>query len=345
MTTSNAINAQTLSAWVTRLAGQRVLIVGDVILDEYVTGKSERLSREAPIPVLEFVSREYIAGGAANPAANIVTLGSAAVQVGIVGDDASATHLRAILAERGIDTSALVTVRDRPTTLKTRVLAQMGLRFPQQVARVDTLSRTAIDPTTQARIIAHLSDQMATTDALLVSDYHNGLLTPALVAAVQDHARAHNVPLFVDAQGALHKYRGYDVVKCNADDAMTALGRDLRTDADFASAVRDLYCDLAITGAMVITRGAEGATLLTDADADAVHCPSPQVRAVYDTVGAGDTSIAVLALARVAGASYVEAVTLANYASGIVVQHVGNYTPSPQELAQAIHTEAPTQNG
>src|SRR5689334_2372628 len=130
-----------LKALIPRLANHRVLVAGDVILDEYVTGTAGRMSREAPIPVLEFKERRYIPGGAANPASNIVALKSQAVQAGIVGDDSAAQHLRDELNQQGMDTSALVVCADRPTTLKTRILAQMGLRFPQQVARVDTLSR------------------------------------------------------------------------------------------------------------------------------------------------------------------------------------------------------------
>jgi len=326
---------QSLQQFIPRLANQRILVLGDVILDEYITGKAQRMSREAPIPVLEFQSRRYIPGGASNPANNIVALGSQALQIGIVGADDTAQHLRQALDEQGIDTSGLVTCADKPTTLKTRILAQMGLRFPQQVARVDTLSRTDIDPSTEAQVLAIVQQNLPSAGALLVSDYRNGLLTERLITAVRESAQAAKVPLFADAQGALEKYRGFDLVKCNADDAAEVLRRDLVTDADFATAAAELAQAHDLRGAMVITRGSDGATL-AEVDDTITHAPAPKVSDVYDTVGAGDTWIAVATMAHLAGASYSEAVTLANFASGIVVQHLGNYTPSPAELLQAV---------
>ncbi len=329
---------ENLSALIPKLASHHLLVLGDVILDEYITGKAQRMSREAPIPVLEFQSRQHIPGGASNPASNIVALGSSALQIGIVGADDTAQHLRDALQERGIDTSGLITCAEKPTTLKTRILAQMGLRFPQQVARVDTLSRTEIDAATEATVLSMVGQHLAKADALLVSDYRNGLLTKSLVDAVRERAQSANVPLFADAQGALEKYQGFDLVKCNADDAAEMLRRDLVSDTDFADAATELCKAHELRGAMVITRGGDGATLATAAG-DVAHIPAPRVSDVYDTVGAGDTWIAVATLARIAGADFRDAVRLANYASGIVVQHLGNYTPSPEELLRAV-TEA-----
>jgi rfaE bifunctional protein kinase chain/domain len=327
------MSLQTLTSLIPKLAQHRILVAGDVILDEYITGTPGRLSREAPIPVLEFKERRYIPGGAANPASNIVALGSEAVQAGIIGEDAMAAQLRQALQDRGIDAAALVTCADRPTTLKTRLLAQMGLRFPQQVARIDTLSRTPILPETEQAILAHIRAELPTVQAVLFSDYQSGMLTPSLVTAVRNDAG--DKLLTADAQGALEKYHGWHVVKCNADDARDYLRRDLQTDAEFAAAAHALCQQLQLTGAMVITRGAAGATL-AQADGTIQHCPAPAVSDVFDTVGAGDTAIAVLTLALLAGAAFGDAVMLANVASGIVVRHVGNYTPTPQELQAAL---------
>jgi D-glycero-beta-D-manno-heptose-7-phosphate kinase len=317
-----------------------VLVLGDVILDEYVYGRATRMSREAPIPVLEFQQRRYIPGGAANPASNIVALGGTATQIGVIGDDEAGQHLTIALGQHGINTTGLLTCTDRPTTLKTRIMAQMGLRFPQQVARVDTLTRQPIDANTEAQVIERLDACISgrSVDTVLVSDYQAGLLTPSLVKAVENRLFG-NAFLAADAQGALEKYRRFDLVKCNADDASTYLRRDLNTDADFAAAARALQQQLGIMGAMVITRGADGATV-AEANGPVAHCPAPLVSDVYDTVGAGDTAIAVMTLAIVAGAGYVDAVRLANVASGIVVRHVGNYTPSPAELLAALDANA-----
>jgi rfaE bifunctional protein kinase chain/domain len=325
-----------LIALIPQLANRRILVLGDVILDEYITGRAERMSREAPIPVLEFMSRRYIPGGAANPASNIVALGSKAIQVGIIGDDETATQLKRELQQRGIDSSALVTVKDKPTSLKTRILAQMGLRFPQQVARIDTLSRQPISEADQQEIFTIVQDNIYRVDAILVSDYHNGLLTATVVEQVKIIAQDARIPLFVDAQGNLENYRGYDVVKCNADDARDYLRREITSTAQFDAAANELYASLGLTKAMVITRGGDGATI---ANGGVEHIPAPHISDVFDTVGAGDTWIAVLTLANVAGASLADAALLANIASGIVVRHVGNYTPSPVELVKALESD------
>ncbi|GAB4525001.1 MAG: bifunctional ADP-heptose synthase [Anaerolineae bacterium] len=316
-----------------RMANRRVLVLGDIFLDEYLIGKATRMSREAPVPVLEFESRRLLPGGAGNPAANITALGSQAVQIGVVGDDAMGTQLREVLRARGIDTSGIITDANRPTTVKTRIMAQMGLRFPQQVARLDRLSRDPISAEIQAQIMQAVRDQLTAADAVLFSDYQTGLLTSELVNGLRTMAAG--VLLTADAQGELAKYAGFTLVKCNADEARTYLQRDLVSDEDFNRAACDLYDALELTGAMVITRGAEGITLGM-AGGTTHHSPAPLVTDVYDTVGAGDTTIAVMALALTAGAQMAEAAALANYASGLVVRRVGNYAPSPEELRRAL---------
>jgi len=332
-------NPADLAAWIPRLAGQRICVVGDVILDEYVTGRAARLSREAPIPVLEFESRDYIAGGAGNPAANIATLGSHAGLIGVIGADAEGTTLRSVLLARGIDVSGLVIDADRPTTLKTRLLAQMGLRFPQQVARIDRLSRQPIRRPIETALLHQITTALPTADAVLFSDYHGGLITKRLITAAQSSGRLTTA----DAQGELTKYTGCAIIKCNADDAAAYLGRPLHTDADFAAAASTLSAALRVTRGLVITRGADGATLAEPPPADQPnalphiqHIPAPAITDVYDTVGAGDTAIAVMTLAVSVDAPLTMAVLLANYASGIVVRRVGNYAPTPHELAAAL---------
>lgn len=325
----------TLKTWIPRLAGQRIVVVGDVILDEYVIGRVMRISREAPVPVLEFESRQIIPGGAANPAANIVRMGSTAVQIGVTGADTAATQLRQLLQAEGIETGALVKDATRPTTVKMRLMAQMGLRFPQQVSRLDTVSREPVSSGIEARVRALIEKHIAAADAVLVSDYHAGLLTESLVTHVRELAAARGVLLAADAQGELDKYHHFGLVKCNAADAQAYLRRTLDDNDAFGEAAAALFDRLQLGGAMVITRGPQGATIATQ-EGRVHHCPSPAVSDVYDVVGAGDTAIAVMTLAAAAGAPYAEAVTLANYASGLVVRRVGNYAPAPDELAWAL---------
>ncbi len=327
-----------LSDLVTQLAHRQIMVVGDVILDEYLIGTATRLSREAPIPVLEFEERRLIPGGAANPAANVAALGSHALQVAVVGADSAAEQLRGLLQARGINTAGLCIDPDRPTTIKMRIMAHMGLRFPQQVARIDTLSREPIDAGIAAQLLARVRTAVGTADALLVSDYHAGLLTDSFVRALHGLARDAGLRLLAaDAQGSLERYTGFDVVKCNADEAQAYLRRSLRTEDEFALAAVDLCQQLALGRGMFITRGAAGMTLGYP-DGSAEHCPAPFITDVYDTVGAGDTAIAVLTLALTAGASPLDAAQLANYASGLVVRRVGNYAPTRDELLQALIT-------
>lgn len=322
-----------MHALISRLSNHRVIVLGDLILDEYLIGTATRISREAPVPVLEFESRRLIPGGAANPAANIVSLGSTALQIGVVGDDENGHELRQLLQQCGIDLQAVLSSKDRSTTVKTRIMAHMGLRFPQQVARMDRLCRTPIDEQTTQNIMQFISTQRPNVSAILFSDYHSGLLTSALVRQIRD--QFNELLLTADAQGELDKYHQFGLVKCNADEASSFIGRGFSNDDDFADAAITLRQQLGLTHCMVITRGAAGITLATAAD-EAIHVRAPSVTDVFDTVGAGDTTIAVLTLAVAAGMECTEAAQLANYASGLVVRRVGNYAPTPTELAQAV---------
>lgn len=319
---------------VAELAGKTVLVIGDVMLDEYITGKPTRMSREAPVPVLELESKRYIAGGSANPSANIVSFGSRAIQVGVIGEDDAGARLAQILEDQGIEASGLIRSGDRPTTVKTRILAQMGLRFPQQVTRIDTLTRREIDEATVSQIAAFAENRREELDAVLLSHYHGGLLTPALVAQIRELCRGSGILITADVQGKFDTFGGLDVIKCNADDAQRHLNRELVNDDDFSAAALELASALEIARAAIITRGSRGATVACEGEIQ--HCPAPSVSDVFDTVGAGDTAIATTTLAMASGRSAADAVMLANYASGIVVRHLGNYTPTPAELAHSI---------
>ena len=323
-----------LKSYVAAMANKTVLVIGDVILDEYITGRVTRMSREAPIPVLELESKRYIAGGAANPAANIVALGGRALQVGVVGMDAPADQFRQILLDQDIDAAGIISRADRPTTVKTRILAQMGLRFPQQVTRIDTLTREPIDEQTESLVVSFVSGKLAEVDAVLLSHYHGGMLTPTLVQRTRDLGAAFAVLQAADVQGNFDAFSQLDVIKCNAEDAARYLKRELATDEDYSEAALQLHDRLGIRRATIITRGAAGATLA--ANGETAHCPAPAISDVFYTVGAGDTAIATLTLALTAGADAKDAVMLANYASGIVVRHFGNYAPTPSELIRSI---------
>jgi len=308
-----------------------------VILDEYLYGRAERLSREAPVPVLEFTARELIPGGAANPAANVARFDSRPTQIGVVGADEPGERLADALRERGIDSSGLVIDTNRPTTTKTRIMAQMGLRFPQQVARLDRIDRRPINDAIEQRVIGNIAECAPGMGAFIASDYLIGLLNEPVVDAIRESGRTNKALLTADAQGELSKYQGFDLVKCNADEASAFAHRALVSDADFAGAGQAMVAKLGLRGGMLITRGSEGLTL-AEAGGRVTHLPAPHVEDVFDTVGAGDTALAVVTLALLAGADYPEAAALANFAAGLVVRKVGNYAPTREELRWAIQT-------
>jgi rfaE bifunctional protein kinase chain/domain len=317
-----------------KLAGKRVVVVGDVFLDEYITGQATRLSREAPIPVLEFAGRRYLPGGAANPSNNIVALGGVAYQVGVIGDDEAGRTLLAKLREAGIDTAAVVTDPFRPTTTKTRIVSQGSLRFPQQLARIDHLDRRPVAGEVEKAIVAHLEALVPQVDAVLISDYRTGVASEAVVAASLKLARQHGKLATVDSQGNLHKFAGFDLVKCNQREAEAVLGQPLSSEDDFRKAQEQLLTELEVQ-AILITRGPEGMSLL-GCDQPYAHIPVANVSEVFDVTGAGDTVIAVATLALAAGLDLLSTAHLANYAAGLVVRRLGNATATPEELAWAI---------
>ena len=328
------MNKENLLQSLPKLAGQRVLVIGDVFLDEYITGRATRLSREAPIPVLEFAGRRYVPGGAANPSNNIVALGGMAYQVGVVGDDEAGQTLLAKLREVGIDTRAVVTDPSRPTTTKTRIVAQGSLRFPQQLARIDHLDRRPVAGEVEKAIVAHMEALVPRVNAVLISDYRTGVASEAVVGAALELARQHGKLATVDTQGNLHKFTGFDLVKCNQREAEAVLGRALANEDDFRNAQEQLLTELGVQ-AILITRGPEGMSLLGCYQPYA-HLPAANVSEVFDVTGAGDTVIAVTTLALAAGLDLLSAAYLANYAAGLVVRKLGNATTTPAELAWAI---------
>lgn len=322
-----------MNARVSQLAGRRVAVVGDVMLDEYLFGKPERLSREAAIPVLEFERRRVIAGGAANPANNISALGSMAHIVAVIGDDQAGHELQAELNQHDVNTSMLIRDGQRPTTTKMRILANVQLTVAQQVARIDRLDRTPPRREIEDHAIAALTELVPQVDAVLCSDYRIGWLTERLIQAIHDLCQTHGKLLTVDSQGRFEPYMGADFLKCNASEASAWLGRALTTDAEFADGLAHLREQLQLK-AVVVTRGGAGFSLLDDTGLQ--HVPAIPIGEVFDATGAGDTFIAVATLGLCAKFSSLTAAKLANAASALVVRRIGVATVSPQELSEIL---------
>ncbi len=314
-----------LADLVPQLAGRDVLVVGDLVLDEYLTGRPSRVSREAPVLVLDEVERQFRAGSAGSPAANVVALGSRATIVGALGSDTAGDRLVANLEQLGIGCQGLVRVADRATATKTRILAEGftgGLYGRQQVLRVDHVPPLPEDAVREcARRVAELAPRY---DAILLSDYRGGVVSDAVVAA----ARASGKPIVVDSQGDLRRFRGVNLAKVNQAEAQAVIGS-----TSVLERAPGLRRELGV-GSLVVTLGAEGMALYSETGTCVI--PAVQVTEVFDVTGAGDTVIAVLALGLIAGLPLESAGRLANAAASLVVRQLGVATVTPEQLAETI---------
>jgi rfaE bifunctional protein kinase chain/domain len=328
------MSTSSLAAVVPRLADRRILVVGDLILDEYLFGRATRLSREAPIPVLEWLRREIILGGAANPARNVVALASAATQIGVVGADSEGEQLAELLTAAGIGRDGLIVSTTRPTTRKTRIMADEAPRLPHHVARLDRLDRTPLTAEEERAVIAALLELIPRHDAVLCSDYQAGLLTPAVVEVVRQGCHRHGLQFCVDAQGSASLYHGADLFRCNNREAEIALGEALPDEAAFRRGVARLRIELGAR-LVIVTRGPDGLSLEGEGEPYS-YLPALRVSEVYDTIGAGDTFAAVATLALAAGIGGKEAAQLANAAAALVVRRIGNAVVTPEELRAAV---------
>jgi rfaE bifunctional protein kinase chain/domain len=325
---------------VSRLSGRRLVVVGDITLDEYLFGRATRLSREAPIPVLEFLRRETILGGAANPGRTAAALGAHVQQIGVIGDDGEGAQIRALCQAAGIDDRGLVISNSRRTTCKTRILADESPRLAQQLARLDRLDRHTLDDEEQAALLAATAAAVNGADALICSDYQLGVLSAATVAAIGGLCRQHGVRFCVDAQGNADYYTGADLFRCNDSEAAATLGYSVSTDAALERGLHELRSRLD-AGLVIVTRGPAGLAMV-GVDQPYLSLPAHRVSEVYDTVGAGDTFIAVVTLGLAAGLSPQTAAEIAGAAAALVVRRVGNAIVTPQELIATLRANPPT---
>ena len=315
---------------VAHFPGCPVLVVGDLMLDEFIFGQVSRISPEAPVPVVEVQRRTYVPGGAANTAANVAALGARPSLAGLVGTDANADYLRDLLRTLGVNVDTVVADAARPTTTKTRILAGT-----QQVVRIDQERPSPMGREVEAALLDAVRRALPSARACVLSDYGKGVVTPGFAAAVIALANAAGVPTVVDPKGVDYaKYRGATVVKPNQLEAGKVLNRDLRTSDEVDAAGRDLLTLLGPATAILITRGPQGMSLFPPGG-DAVHVPT-SAREVYDVTGAGDTVAGTIAVTLAVGGSLEAACQLATAAAAVVVGKVGTATCSLAELTRAI---------
>ncbi len=323
------MNTHELQNIVEQAGAPRVLIVGDLILDRYVTGDVSRISPEAPIPILTVKRSEERLGGAGNVAANVVAMGAHVDVVGIVGDDGWGRALRQLFEGERIDASACVVDTTRPTILKTRMMSGQ-----YQMLRVDQEDVRAVGGAALDELLRILPERVGRARAVVLSDYGKGVLTPAVIRCVIDAARARRIPVLVDPKGEDYaRYQGATLVTPNRKEAEQALGRKLARIEDMPRAADDLM-HMAGLDAAVITLGADGIYHKTR-QGDAGHVPA-QARQVFDVTGAGDTVIAQMGFYLACGLPLSTAVELANHAAGIVVARLGTHAVTKSELVAEL---------
>lgn len=296
------------------MQGRDILVIGDMVADIYLDGRISRISREAPVLVLEQAGEKVVAGGAANVVNNIATLGGKVHAVGLVGRDKSADGLRAILAKNGADVRGLIADDSRPTISKTRIIAGGRATVSQQIVRIDRESKAPMAPAVEAELCAYIKSVLPTVEGVVISDYGSDTVTEGLQSLLIDYCQAKGIPSIVDSRYAVRRFHGIGYVKQN--------------DAEIAAAK-----------GVLVTRGELGMVLV---EHGAVHeIPVSDKSEVFDVSGAGDTCVATVILALAAGAEPALAARLSNIASGIAVRKLGTSTVSVRELAEAVEKQHP----
>ena len=333
-----------LLALIDGFTSRRVLVVGDIIADEFIYGEVARMSREAPVLILKYDATEMVAGGAGNAANNVAALGGRALLAGIVGADAEGRRLLSSF-HRGVERTSIVPARHYRTPVKTRILAGGVHSAKQQVVRIDREAGWPLSGAVSGAFARKLRPSLDECDAVLLSDYGSGLVTPALAdtvrAAMARRSRRRPVPVLVDSRYRLLDYRGLTTCTPNESEVEQVLGIHIDDDADALERAGRLLLRRTRMQAVLITRGSRGMALFQPKQ-KTIHIPIFGSDEVADVTGAGDTVIATFGVALAAGASFYEAARLANYAGGLVVMKRGTATVSAAELSDAVTSDHDT---
>lgn len=320
---------QRIDELLTSVRSKNIAVIGDVMIDRYIWGSVNRISPEAPVPVVEVESESTRLGGAANVANNITSLGAKAFLIGVVGNDNSGKEFRSILEQQGTSAEGIVTDETRPTTVKTRVIAHN-----QHVVRIDSEEKRDVDAATQEKIFAVVERHIKELDAIIIEDYNKGIIVKSLIRRIIDLANKHKTIVTIDPKfHNFFEYTNVTVFKPNKKESEEALGTKLLTDEEVISAGKTLLSRLNAEN-VLLTRSEKGMSLF-EKNGTVTHIPT-KARKVADVSGAGDTVIATLTAMIASGASFAEAATLANYAGGIVCGEVGIIPIDPRTLRAAV---------
>jgi D-glycero-beta-D-manno-heptose-7-phosphate kinase len=316
---------------------KRILVIGDMVADEYIIGKPASISREAPVLILKLSEERTIPGGASNVAVNARTLGAEVFLTGVVGDDAPGRHLRRAIDELGMRQEGLFTDQQRPTSTKTRIMAGSPQIVQQHIVRIDRVDTSDVDGPCKEQIITYIRAILPEIDAVVLSDYENGMISPDIIAACIPMARELGKIIVVDSHGSLFRFQGVTALTPNQPEAELTLGMTINTLAELHEAGQRLL-DGSHAHGVLITRGSEGMSLF-EVGKPPLHLPIhplDHASEIVDTTGAGDTVAATFTLALTAGASMAEAAYLANAAAALVVRRLGCASNTPEELMNAL---------
>ncbi|HTM24651.1 MAG TPA: PfkB family carbohydrate kinase [Vicinamibacterales bacterium] len=332
-----SVDPSRLLTLVDAIAGCRVAVAGDLIADEFIYGEIARVSREAPVLILNYDSTEVVPGGAGNAAGNVAALGGAARVVGLAGRDETGRRLLANLKRRRVDTSSIIRPAGYRTPTKTRILAGGIHSAKQQVVRIDRAAAATVDDRTRAAFESRVLRAVRGADALILSDYGSGLVLPALVTEARSifRRRGRAAPIVVDSRYDLLHFHGMTACTPNESEVEQALGIRIGDNTRILERAGRTLLVRTHAPAVLITRGSRGMALF-ERGKPAVHIPIVGTDQIADVTGAGDTVIATLTLALSAGATFEDAARLANYAGGLVVMKRGTATVSASELRYAI---------
>jgi rfaE bifunctional protein kinase chain/domain len=317
-----------------RFAGQPLLVIGDVIADIYLEGRISRISREAPVLVLEQAGEIMVPGGAANVIHNAAVLGGKIIAGGVVGADQQGEALVRLLQAKQIHTDGLFTDGTRPTITKTRIIAGGIAAVTQQVVRIDREPKSPVASPTEACLLKFIETWLPQVKGVILSDYGYQNITPEIRKQTISRCRSNGIPCIVDSRYDILSYKGTTLVKQNELELAAAVGYPLVDEPTLRRAGRELLTALEAE-TVLITRGPEGITMF-ERDGTVTQIPVTNANEVFDVSGAGDTVVAVMMLAVAAGATRLEAARLANYAAGVVVRKLGTATLTQTELQQAV---------
>ena len=325
---------QKLEEMANKFRGKRILVVGDMVADVYLNGRIARVSREAPVLVLEEIGKRVVAGGAANVVSNLSELGGDVYAVGVVGDDFYGEELKNILKRSKIHIEGIVTDKTRPTISKTRVIAGGRATVNQQVVRIDKEEKDPLSKKLEAALIAKLDKILPNIDGIVLSDYGSNTITKAVKTLVINFAGKRKIPNIVDSRYNIGEFEGVGFVKQNDSELATFVGRDITDMTSLISAGSELLRKLNSNG-VLITRGEAGMSVFERGGA-VHHIPVSNRSEVFDVSGAGDTCIATFILGLTAGFTPVISARIANYASGIAVRKLGTSTVNIKELIEVL---------